>query len=143
MKSTEIREVLINTLRLDLVGPQDGLGNPDEILDQAPSRFYLTGFLVPVGLIGEQRSNEEINDEILDELPDPQRRDDTDMPDRPAAKKKLFPASMGLSFIIPHETQGLVVNVSWGDYIRQEALPADLLGKNAHAVKFHWHRPIW
>ena len=140
MKSTEIREVLINTLRLDLVGPQNGLGNPDEILDQAPSRFYLTGFLVPVGLIGEERSNEEINDEILDELPDPHRRDDTDTPDRPSAKKKLFPASMGLSFIIPHETQGLVVKVSWGDYIRQETPPTDLLGKKSSPAKFHWHR---
>ncbi|MHB1769290.1 MAG: hypothetical protein ACYCUV_15735, partial [Phycisphaerae bacterium] len=104
MKSTEIRDQLIKTLRLDLVGPHEHLGNPDEILDQAPSRFYLTGFLVPVGTIGERRSGEETDDENLDQLTGPQRRDDTDTPDRPAAKQKFFPASMGLSFIIPPQT---------------------------------------
>jgi hypothetical protein len=44
----EIREDLVRALRLDLVGPgreDDDLAR--EVLPQAPSRWYLTGFLVP------------------------------------------------------------------------------------------------
>ena len=143
MNSTDIRDQLIKTLRLDLVGPHEHLGNPDEILDQAPSRFYLTGFLVPVGAIGERRSGEETDDENLDQLPEPQRRDDTDIPDRPSAKKKLFPASMGLSFILPVATTRLIANISWGDYVRKNAPASNLPGMDYIAgsnVKFHWHR---
>jgi len=143
MKSTEIRDQLIKTLRLDLVGPHEHLGNPDETLDQAPSRFYLTGFLVPVGAIGERRSGEETDDENLDQLSGPQRRDDTDTPDRPAAKKKFFPASMGLSFIIPAQTTHLTARISWGDYIRKDAPASNLPGMEHIAgskIKFHWHR---
>ncbi|MDA8375858.1 MAG: DISARM system helicase DrmA [Planctomycetia bacterium] len=144
MKSTEIRDQLIKTLRLDLVGPHQGLGNLDEILDRSPSRFYLTGFLVPVGTIGEERSREEADEEIFDELPQPQgRRDDTDTPDRPSTKKKLFPASMGLSFIVPVETVRLVAAISWGDYLRKEAPVENLSGMEQHVgnkIKYHWHR---
>ena len=48
MTSAEVREELMNALQLDLVGPTpEGLGDAAERLDQAPSRRYLTGFLVP------------------------------------------------------------------------------------------------
>jgi len=46
--SAEIRRDLVRALRLDLVGPgreDDDLAR--EVLPQAPSRWYLTGFLVP------------------------------------------------------------------------------------------------
>ena len=144
MDSVEIREELIKTLRLDLVGPHESYGNPDEILDQAPSRFYLTGFLVPVGSIGERRSAEETDDDSLDQITNSLRRDETDAPDRPAAKKKFFPASMGLSFIIADQTKSFDVAISWGDYIRKEAPPTVLSGMEhataSKASRFHWHR---
>ncbi len=144
MDSVEIREELIKTLRLDLVGPHENFGNPDEILDQAPSRFYLTGFLVPVGSIGERRSAEETDDDSLDQITNSLRRDETDAPDRPAAKKKFFPASMGLSFIIADQIKGFDVTISWGDYIRKEAPPTALSGMEhataAKASRFQWHR---
>ncbi len=47
MKSVEVRQHLVDALRLDLVGPDASrnLGTPDEVLSQAPSRWYLTGSL--------------------------------------------------------------------------------------------------
>ena len=48
MKPVEVRRELADALRLDLVGPSDHLGTPKEVLPQAPSRWYLTGFLVPL-----------------------------------------------------------------------------------------------
>ena len=43
----DVRVSLQDALCLDLVGPRGSLGTPDETLFQAPSRWYLTGFLVP------------------------------------------------------------------------------------------------
>ncbi len=42
MKSAEVRQQLVDALRLDLVGPDAtrNLGTPDEVLPQAASRWY-------------------------------------------------------------------------------------------------------
>ena len=46
-----VRSRLLDALRLDLVGPRPGEPGHDayteEVLPVAPSRWYLTGFLVP------------------------------------------------------------------------------------------------
>ena len=47
MTPNDVRSELVDALRLDLIGPGDDLGSPDELLPQAPSGWYLTGFLVP------------------------------------------------------------------------------------------------
>ena len=43
----EVRGELVKALRLDTVGPFAGDSYEKEELSQAPSRWYLTGFLVP------------------------------------------------------------------------------------------------
>ena len=60
----EVRSQLVKALELDLVGP--GLGDPleDELLRQAPSRWYLTGFLVPFGASDGQRIDETVTEEV-------------------------------------------------------------------------------
>ncbi|HRC59304.1 MAG TPA: hypothetical protein PKU97_25455, partial [Kofleriaceae bacterium] len=92
----------MHALEVDLVGPYAEA----EELDRAPSRFYLTGFLVPK----EGRSEEPV--------PDPE--EDTDSEDaegegeeddataedvRPAGpgsrRKTVMPASLGLSVLLP------------------------------------------
>ena len=55
MKPVEVRSELTDALKLDLVGPNDRLGSPTEVLPQAPSRWYLTGFLVPIEAETAQR----------------------------------------------------------------------------------------
>ncbi len=47
MTSADVRHELVSALQLDLVGPRAGLGDVAETLPQNPSRWYLTGFLVP------------------------------------------------------------------------------------------------
>ena len=47
MNSVNVREKLVEALRLDLVGPAEKLGDSAEVLPQAPSRWYLTGYLAP------------------------------------------------------------------------------------------------
>ena len=49
MNSAEIRARLATELRLDLIGPSHhDTALVNEILPDPPSRWYLTGFLVPV-----------------------------------------------------------------------------------------------
>ena len=42
--SADIRTILVDALRLDLIGPTGPLGDHTETLPQAPSRWYLTGY---------------------------------------------------------------------------------------------------
>jgi hypothetical protein len=40
--AVEVRSELIDTMRLDLVGPRESLGHENEVLAQPPSVWYLT-----------------------------------------------------------------------------------------------------
>ena len=48
--SAQVRTQLVKALQLDLIGPTpDDLERAQEILRQAPTKWYLTGFLAPFG----------------------------------------------------------------------------------------------
>ena len=115
----EVREQLVDALRLDLVGPSGVLGNPQEVLAQAPSRWYLTGFLVPTDADEEQRCDPTSNDE-LDQAAEPVGLDDDATPEQPAARRSYLPSSMGISVLIPAGTSELEAIVRYGEYLRVE-----------------------
>ena len=117
--SVEIRKRLVNALRLDLIGPEPGLGSLDEVLPQAPSRWYLTGFLVPRDAGEDQKSEEESAEDVAVEPPAPGIEDNA-TPEPAAAKKKFLPSSMGVSLLVPHAVNTLKVLIRWGDYERLE-----------------------
>lgn len=150
MTSAEVREKLLQALGLDLVGPNDDESNyVEERLDQAPSQWYLTGFLVP----GERRASRDLidsdlqqqslnllngledeeDDEDDDELDDvtdkrPARTDDTDKEaPRGNGKPKFLPSSIGLTVLIPGNCHQLKAIARWGDYkpVLDEELEAE------------------
>ena len=132
--SADVRASLVDALRLDLVGPEPGqptLGNLTETLDQFPSRWYLTGFLVPTDAGDEQRQDEEEEDE-LEQAGESGGLDDSGAPDKPSARRAKLPSSMGLSILISAETRSIDVLVRWGDYLQQ--LPS------AEQKRIHWKR---
>jgi hypothetical protein len=132
MTSVEVRRELASALNLDLVGPDDGLGSADEVLSQAPSRWYLTGFLVPLGADASQRVDDDSNEEV-DSANDAGGTDDA-TPNEPAsARKRSLPSSIGLSVLVPAATRRLKVRVRWGDYKLRK--PAD-----DHADSTEWER---
>ena len=114
--SISVRSYLTNALRLDLIGPRPQDAElQNERLPQAPSRWYLTGFLVPTNAPDEQRAQD--NEEEFDEPVEPfHGSDDSSTPDRGSGKQNFLPSSMGLSIIVDDETTRLDVEVSWGDY---------------------------
>ena len=114
--SVSVRRYLCDALRIDLVGPRPGdAALQHERLPQAPSRWYLTGFLAPGDAPEEQLAQD--SEEALDDPAEPLHgSDDASTPDRGSHKRLFLPSSMGLSMLVDEETQRLDVAVSWGDY---------------------------
>ena len=128
--AADVRGNLLDALRLDLVGPEPGLGNSLEVLKQFPSCWYLTGFLVPSEASEEQKNDDEGDDELEDagESGSP----DDGEPDKPSARRVSFPSSMGISVLVPADSKTLNVTVQGGDYKLQ--LPDEELGTRHAAV---------
>ena len=119
--SLEVRDRLVDALRLDLYGPWAGHPLSTERLPGwvRPSNWYLTGFLIPSGMSPEKRSDADEDDD-LEVVPEFAGLGEESNEERKAAKKGFFPSSMGLSFLVPKEAQGINVTVRWGDYAPTE-----------------------
>jgi len=115
----QVRSQLIDALRLDLVGPRHDLPEhepyAEEQLPTAPSKWYLTGFLVPYEAKPHERSDDTA-DEQLDQVSRVSPGDDEQEPELPSARKAFLPSSMGLSVLISGSTAQLAAKVEWGDY---------------------------
>ncbi len=115
--SLEVRQRLVEALKLDLVGPWAGHALSEERLPGwiRPSNWYLTGFLIPSGSPPEQSADADEDDD-LGEIPEDAGLPEESNEERKAAKKAFFPSSMGLSFLISANTHSLDIRVRWGNY---------------------------
>jgi hypothetical protein len=132
VKSVEVRSELVKALQLDLIGPDSGLGQPDEVLTQAPSRWYLTGFLVPIEGGEHQRSEDDSEEELTSEG-DNKGTDDNTPTEKAAARRAYLPSSIGMSLLIPAETKEMKIVVRWGDYLMRKA-------EDGHGTGAEWQR---
>ena len=132
----EIRKELVAALALDLVGPAPGdTAHAEEILPVAPSVWYLTGFLVPFDAAPGEREGDDADGE-LDGVDKARAGDDETAPEAAAARKGLFPSSIGLSFLVPAAARSLTVTACWGDYSPHEPAEADA----EHRRTSRWRR---
>ena len=81
-----------------------------ELLAEPPSRWYLTGFLVPESAPIEQRSDEGSRDDV--DGPEGPGADDTGQRDRPAARRIVLPSSLGLSVLVQPTVKALEATVT-------------------------------
>ncbi|MXW14889.1 MAG: helicase [Rhodothermaceae bacterium] len=118
--SASVREYLIHALRLDLIGPgPEDKAYQEEGLQFAPSKWYMTGFLVPAGAPIEQRAQD--TEEEPDEPAEPAHgADDAAVPERGSGKRVFLPSSMGLSVLMDPAATNLNLTVTWGDYVPEE-----------------------
>ena len=107
-------------------------------MPDAPSRWYLTGFLVPAEVPVGQKTDETSKEEI-DSGGDTEGTDDASPPDRAAARKSLLPSSLGLSVLVPSDMDALQVMVAWGDYLYEGATtePGDAGPTTETAAELH------
>src|SRR5688572_27693171 len=111
MPPVEVRKQLVEALHLDLIGPR-ALGMPEEVLPQAPSKWYLTGFLVPIEGGQTQRLADEASED-LDSGGEPGGVDDGDAPEPAAARSSYLPSSIGMSLLVSQTMKSLSVAVHW------------------------------
>ena len=133
--SLEVRDRLVEALNLDLIGPGAGHDLESERLPGwvRPSNWYLTGFLIPAGSPPEQGGDADEDDD-LGEMPESAGLAEESTEERKAAKKSFFPSSIGLSFLVPEDSDAVSVIVRWAGY---ELVPiTDADGKAASA----WRR---
>src|SRR5258706_15752145 len=113
--SAKVRSQLVDALRLDLIGPSRGHELESEVLPSPPSRWYLTGFLVPHEA-SEVQTTDETADEQLEIAGMPESGDDDAPTEQISKRKAFFPSSLGISTLVRTSTQTLSVSVEWGDY---------------------------
>jgi hypothetical protein len=117
--SAETRETLATELRLDLIGPSHrDAGLVSEVLPDPPSRWYLTGFLLPVDTPARRKARDP--QEEMDTA-EQGGADDDEIPDRGASRPRYMPSSMGLSLLVEPGTEAVRVTCRWGDYRREES----------------------
>jgi hypothetical protein len=114
--AVQVRERLLASLRSDLVGPDvDEPGGAERLVETiagAPSSRYLCGFLAPL----QQRDEEKADDtaeEGIDAAVGGQEEGDADVP---AARRPVFPSSIGLSALVPKSATQVEVRVTFGTY---------------------------
>jgi len=115
LDSAAVRSQLVDALRLDLIGPSRGHELESEVLTSPPSRWYLTGFLVPHEASEVQKADETA-DEQLEIAGMPESGDDDAPTEQISKRKAFFPSSLGISTLVRTSTQTLSVRVEWGDY---------------------------
>ena len=113
LQSVAVRAELVEALRLDLIGPSNDHAFANELLPEAPSRWYLTGYLVPKDAPEDQRTDETSTEEI-DGADDPAATDDAAPPDRSAARRGMLPSSMGISVLVEPNVDAPWRNSSMG-----------------------------
>lgn len=106
-EGADARAQLIEALKTDLMGPFDGQPDSTEVLGLPPSRWYWTGFLA------SEHAREPVEQEAEDELANaPDVEDDAEgAPARETKQRKTFPASLGLSVLLPAGTARDMVTV--------------------------------
>ncbi len=116
MPAKDLRHHLVGALAADLVGPYAG----DEVLRLPPSRWYLTGFLVPrAARDGEEQ--DPTDDEELAAGNDETEEETAGAEPEPKQKNRL-PASMGMSVLLPQgpATETITATLSWAEYLQEE-----------------------
>jgi hypothetical protein len=115
--SADVRSFLTHSLRLDLIGPEPDEPEISEVLPIAPSRWYLTGFLVPWNAPAQQKRDEDDSQGELEYGDTSAAADEDNSPPEPrAARRSHFPSSIGLSVLVPPDATALTVTARWGDY---------------------------
>lgn len=111
------REIILNAIRMDLLGPQC----EDEVLDESPTISYITGMLYPADTsMSEDEEFDEQNftaDEFHSENETSQGVEEDEPDDKPKGGFKK-PASFGISCYVDASVHNLCVSINWGSYAK-------------------------
>jgi hypothetical protein len=123
--NTASRDHLVRALYADLVGPyvldEDGI-QEQELLDLPPSHQYLTGFLAPES----ERAPEEVAEDDSLSIGDDETEEETQGSTVEEPKgRNLWPASVGLSVLLPATAKTVAVSVRFAEYMVENVRQSD------------------
>lgn len=135
--SADVRTSIVKAFRRDLVGPDTGPEDADlaeERLTEAPSRWYLTGFIAPASDPAESEEDDPSAQEEMElDSGEPDNEGaggaagDKDLPEAPITRRRMQPSSVGLTILLPIGVKEIEACITWGDYRTEPPLPEDLL----------------
>lgn len=109
----ELRDMLENMVRLDLIGPA---GGPEEELDERTVRSrYIVGLLAPRG---QRLEPEEIDSLGVDGADDGQDGKSDELLPQTAS---FLPSSIGMTFTVERDASHIQISAAWGQYHRIES----------------------
>ena len=119
--SLEVRAALVHALHLDLIGPGPDGEHAEESLPgwERPSVWYLTGFLVPTETPAPRGRTTTRATTSTAKFPSAGLAEESAEHGK-RAKRRFFPSSMGLSFLVRPAATTVKIAVTWGDYRRGE-----------------------
>ena len=125
----ELRDMLEEMVRLDLLGPA---GGPEEELDERTVRSrYIVGLLAPRG---QRLEPEELDALAVDGAEDGQ---DGKSDDLLAQTASFLPSSIGMTFTVEREAEAIQIRAAWGYYARTES---DYLERDDGSPRLVWKR---
>lgn len=140
--SAAVRRHLVDALRADLVGPFDADPAGAEVWDMAPSKRYLTGFLIPreQAAVEDEEDKDPSDHELAEAGDDPGEESQND----PQTKRRpMLPSSIGISVLLPAgEGDSVTVRVAYADYKAEpQEAAADADGKKKRGrPAMNWRR---
>jgi hypothetical protein len=130
--SAALRDELVSALEADLIGPFDPELH-EELLPLPPSRYYLCGFLAPEQAREQHDPEEDAELEGGDDLP---TEDNPGQEPQPKQRRR-FPASLGMSVLLPAEADEITATVRYADYLPEQGESASPGRKPTH-----WRRML-
>ena len=116
-KYSKVRQEIIDTMKMDLLGPRE----ENEILTENPRSAYIIGMLAPqTRLEGDTTSENEQEVDFDIEYGDSADYTAGEEDDNEPVSHSNFkiPSSIGISFYINSDTTRINIDVSWADYTK-------------------------
>jgi hypothetical protein len=133
----DLRPQLLKALNADMVGPYAA----DELLKLPPSRWYLTGFLVPKAV----REGEELDPTDNEELGagNDETEEEAAAAEAEPKQKNRLPASMGMSVLLPPgpASDAITATLTFAEYSIEE-VEEEGRKRKAHYWRRHARPPV-
>lgn len=130
-KYSEVRQKIIDAIRMDLIGPRE----TDEVIEENPRHAYLVGMLdIPHGNEASGADEQEIDTDIAFEDEDNYTAGEEDDNEPISTTRFQLPSSIGISFYINDDTKCIHLDVSWGDYVKSSEKRTDKDGQEYSCV---------
>ncbi|MFR7629264.1 MAG: hypothetical protein ACLUZ6_00820 [Lachnospira eligens] len=113
-KYSEVRQKIIDDIRLDLIGPRE----EEEILEESPKFAYLVGMLDIQKDENSVEDEQEVDADMAYEDGEDYTAGEEDDNEPIMTTHFQIPSSMGISFYVENTTKTISIDVSWGDYVK-------------------------